>query len=236
VPRNIFTGGKDHSTEEAIAQSTPEPSRATQPGRGSREEWKQKISENRRRNLREGIISLKQRQNIQRDRSRNKAEISQRAREKALNQPEREDERLTAPSINFDIDALMHKGGLADPSREERLRVKKANVERIAAEKRERRLDDLHTLYMNARTFIVTPEQLDKHVDDVFGKDVPVGFGFEGQSSNSIWATGNPVTVQEMLRRKMEAGARSATTTVSAADARLHQLAETLTGGKMDLD
>lgn len=157
-------------------------------------------------------------------------------REKALHQPEREDERLTAPSINFDIDALMHKGPTPDPSRSERLRVKKANFERIAAAKREKRLDDLHTLYMNARSFIVTPEQLDKHVDDVFGKDVAVGFGSEQTLGSSIWATGKPVTVQEMLQKRMNTGSRTTTATISAADARLHQLAETLTGGKMDLD
>jgi hypothetical protein len=200
--------------------------------KGSREEWKYKMSEGRRRNLREGIVSLKQRQVVQHQRSRNKARISQQAREEALHQPEREDERLTAPSINFDIATLMHKGAAPDPSREERLRTKKANVERIATAKREKRLDDLHTLYMNARKFIVTPEQLDQHVDEVFGKDAPVVFGSSHETpGTSIWATGKPVTVQEMLGRRM-----NIVNTVTPGDARLHQLAEALTGGKMDVE
>jgi hypothetical protein len=232
VPRNVFTGGKDHTTPEHIAQSTPEPRLATSPSKGSREDWKYKMSESRRRNLREGIVSLKERQVIQHQRSRSKAQASQRAREQALHQPEREDERLTAPSINFDVDALMHKGATPDPSREERLRTKKANVERIAAAKREKRLNDLHTLYMNAREFIVTPEQLDKHVDEVFGKDAPVVFGTNySTAGHSIWATGKPVTVQEMLGKRL-----SIVNTVTPADARLHQLAEALTGGKMDME
>jgi hypothetical protein len=236
VPRNIFTGGKDHTTAEHIAQSTPEPSRANPPGKGSREEWNYKISEGRRRNLREGIVSLKQRQIAQHQRSRNKAQISQQAREEALHQPEREDERLTAPSINFNVDALMHQGAIPDPSREERLRTKRANVERIAAANREKRLDDLHTLYMNARNFIVTPEQLDKHVDEVFGKNEPVEFGrAENTPGPSIWATGKPVTVQEMLARRTIV-AKKALGVVNPGDARLHQLAEALTGGKMDME
>ena len=64
VPRNILAGArrKDKSSDEWIADATKRPAKDIKHAAGSREEWKIKMTESRRRNLREGIKSLKARQ------------------------------------------------------------------------------------------------------------------------------------------------------------------------------
>ena len=124
------------------------------------------MSEIRKQNLREGVSSLRVRQQREKNQMEARSAAKRADRERRLSAPEREDERLTAPSNNLDLDALFNKP-IPDPTREARLERKRANVAARALEKQEERMDSLHTLYMNARDFIVTPEQLDKAVDDV---------------------------------------------------------------------
>lgn len=193
------------------------------------------MSDIRRQNLREGIQSLKLRQDAEAKHKQKIARANQEARTEALNRPEREDERLTAPSINFDLERLL-TGRIPDPTRDQRLKMKADNLERVNAAKREKRLDDLHTLYMNAREFIVTTEQLDKHVDAVFGKDdAPVLFGGASDiPGNSVWAEGRPITIQEMLNQEVNKMSKHAVGLSDPRAKRMTRLAETLTGGKMD--
>ena len=84
---------------------------------------------------------------------------NQRRRERILQQPEPEDERLTRPSVVSAMQTQPHTV-LADPNREERLALSRARMEAKQAEKDAERRDHLQTLYMNARTFITTEEQL----------------------------------------------------------------------------
>ena len=123
------------------------------------------MSEMRRQNLREGLVSLKARKTrVERQRAE-RSERNQAEREERLNRPEREDERLTTPSHGLDLDAL-YKGPLQDPTREERVEHMRANFSQQVQLKKAERLDHVHTLYLNARTFIVTPQQLDAAVDE----------------------------------------------------------------------
>ena len=242
VPRNIFSSPlKDQSTDEAIAQATRLPRKERTPEAGSREEWKLKMSHIRRQSLREGVKSLRVRQNKEAKRVRDRTMAMQRERAERLHRPEREDERLTAPSTTLDLKQL-YSGVLPDPTRSQRLERKRLNIERLATEKHAERMDDLHTLYMNARDFIVTPEQLDKAVDEAFGTaEDPVTFGASygtEEDQRSIWAEGRPQRVQDMLNRANRQSQRSALDAsggyTDITKDRIRKIAEKLTGGKMD--
>ncbi|KJX99705.1 hypothetical protein TI39_contig353g00024 [Zymoseptoria brevis] len=242
VPRDIFAGKtRDQSDSKAIAEATRRPRKARAPLEGTREEWKVKMSEVRRRNLREGLESLRSRHQTEKKRMSDKSLARQREREELLARPEREDERLTAPSTSLDLQALLH-GTVPDPTRRQRLAMKRINVETKAAEKQQERLDALHTLYMNARSFIVTPEQLDKAVDEAFGtQENPKRFGSTHMGPSaalSIWGEGRPERVQDMLNAANGVKSRSAMDSTSKAletsKDRINTIAEVFTGGKMD--
>lgn len=201
------------------------------------------MSEVRKQNLREGVTSLRSRQLSESRRLREKSLANQAAREAALHRPEREDERLTAPSTNFDLEALFGKQ-VPDPTREQRIAMKRENVARHEEAKRAERLDAIHTLYMNARDFIVTPQQLDKAVDEAFGTEQePVTFGVSQYYNNdaaarSIWAEGRPEKVQDMLNRANGLKPRTAMDSSSGLGDvnkdRIRRIAEMFTGGKME--
>lgn len=245
VPRNVFAGTpKDLSSDEQIALATKPPAREKKVAPRSREEWKVKMSELRRQNLREGLKSLKARQQSEEQRVAARSRAKQAERMKQLNMPEREDERLTAPSNNLDLDALFNKP-IPDPTREERLERKRLNLEADLLRRQEERMDALHSLYMNARDFIVTPQQLDKAVDAAFGTpEKPVGFGASMGAwdsvgtGKSIWAEGRPARVQDMLRRAKNAPSDRAMDDAAGYSGinkdRIRRIAESLTGGKMD--
>lgn len=257
MPRDVFEGakGKDRADDEEIAKATAIRSRDVKHAIGSREAWKEKMAEARRQNLREGLKSLRYRKTRTESRMRERSLANQASREEALHRPEREDERLTTPSTGLDVQKLLH-GGLEDPTREARLAQKARNLELVTSAKRANRMDQLHTLYMNARSFIVTPTQLDAAIDEEFGTaDNPRQFGdLQNYSSlhnsetgrwssqvTSMWAYGRPASVQDMLD-KSNGKARGVTTALGLAEGqqgkvveeRVRRIAEKLTGGKME--
>lgn len=198
------------------------------------------MSEIRKQNLREGVKSLRARKVIEEKRLNAKQAAKQAEREELLHRPEREDERLTAPSNNMDLDALYNKH-IPDPTREDRIRTKQLNIQRHEEMKREERMEAVHSLYMNAREFIVTPQQLDKAVDAAFGTpEVPVKFGkFASASVNrSIWAEGRPERVQDMLNVANGQGTGYAMSSAGNPSEinkeRIRRIAETFTGGKIE--
>ena len=206
------------------------------------------MSEMRRRNLREGLAGLRARKN--RD-QRTRSEISARRqaeREEILSRPEREDERLTTPSHSFTLETLA-KG----PTREQRevemeaiLPFKRASLAARTSAAQADRLDHLHTLYLNAKTFIVTPQQLDRAVDEAFGTpEQPVTFSqytfgeADKHASQSVWAQGRPERVQDMLNRaSRQGGGRTALEGAGGFagvnQERVRRIGEVLTGAKME--
>lgn len=197
------------------------------------------MSEIRKQNLREGIKSLRARKVSVENRMSARQAAKQAKREELLHRPEREDERLTAPSNNIDLDALYSKA-IPDPTREERIRTKMLNIQRHEETKREERMEAVHSLYVNAREFIVTPQQLDKAVDAAFGTpEVPVKFGkyTTGAMNRSIWAEGKPERVQDMLN--VANGQNTGRAMNDRGDPsqinkeRIRRIAETFTGGKI---
>lgn len=192
------------------------------------------MAEGRRANLRESLVELKKRHL---DRTSLIGSIGGRKkieRTQALNAPQREDERLTNPTITAAMSELQI-GALPDPDREQRIAEKKARIAAKEAAKEEQRKDALHTLYMHARDFIVTEEQLNEEIEKIF---VEEPFGLERAGKQNIWdAYDAPQTVQDMLlevnnTQKKAVAYHAGPAAVTGA--RLKRIAEELTGGKMD--
>jgi hypothetical protein len=244
VPRNVFAGtrGTDVSSDDSLALSTKDAAEPKSAPAGSREAWKLRMAEQRKQNLREGVRELKRRQEVGIYKFRTQQAQKQRAREELVAMPEREDERLTTPSHNLDLEALYH-GAPPDPSRETRLAAKRERHSTWVASRESERANSLHTLYAHARSFIVTPAQLDASIEEAFGtNDNPVTFN-EGQGSGmrsaaSMWNYGNPQSVQDMLNRANNARGGQALSqagrVMEVNQERVKRIAEALTGGKMD--
>ena len=241
VPRNVLAGAgsKDKASDEWLNDAAKRPQRPIKHTPGSREEWKVKMTESRRRNLREGVKSLKARQQYEQRKEDARARQANEARQIALNAPEREDERLTTPTHGLDLSTLLHAAP-SDPHRDSRLEHKRANVAHHVSLRSEARLNHLHTLYMNARTFIVTPQQLDTAVDEAFGTpEQPVSFAYEHSSmeaAQSVWGLGKPASVQDLLVQSQGGGQGAVRVKggLEASRERLRRIAEELTGGAME--
>lgn len=246
VPRKIFrrSDPKDKTSKEYLSAVTPDPKspRAEQTNSVANSQldalytttWKSQQSAARRRNLREGLVELHQRkQQIDRSkahrRARKQAESFQLA-----NAPEREDERLTNPTVHTAL-LLSHRRLLPDPNRAQRLKKMRANVESMERKKLEERRLMLHTLYMNAHNFIVRPAQLDQAIDLAF--DDPKQFLSDDLQGENIWHMGPPETIQQLLRLSNRAWKSAAVDRFGRlkdlTERRLDSIGEELTGGKM---
>ncbi|EMC94730.1 hypothetical protein BAUCODRAFT_149834 [Baudoinia panamericana UAMH 10762] len=240
VPRDIFSGtkGADKASESWLNQHTKESKRPSAAQPGSREEWKSQLSDSRRRNLREGLASLRARRTRQLTAASERSRRNQAAREAALHAPEREDDRLTTPSHALDLSALLTNppNQLPDPSRPLRLARSRANLTAHTSLRAEQRNAHLNTLHHHARNFIVTPAQLDAAIEEAFGTNTnPRTFEGRQEDRASVWAEGRPVKVVEMLGvggGRGGAEGRVAVTEVNRE--RMRRLAEVLTGGKME--
>ena len=194
-------------------------------------EWKARSAAARRRNLREGLVELQHRkQRIDRQLAARSA-FKQAENYRALHQPEREDERLTNPSIT----RTLTKGYLAnipDPNRWPRILRKKAKVKSKETRDMEERRNALHSLYMNAREFIVTEAALNAKIDEVFDDE-----WFKNYPGRSIWDRENiPHTVQSLLNEANRSGIKAVQHNAGYAHItrqRVQRIAEELTGGKM---
>ncbi|KAE8449313.1 hypothetical protein EG329_008214 [Mollisiaceae sp. DMI_Dod_QoI] len=232
-PRNLFPRrAGDKTSAEYLAAVTPEPKHESRPA-NEFVAWKRRMAATRRTNLREGLVELYKRKKTQDAMIAGRSKARHESREARLHAPQREDERLTNPTITT-ANSTLQTGHLPDPDRAARIAKKAARVQAIEAEKEEERRDALHTLYMHARSFITTEEQLDQRIEAIF-TEMP----FEANNRNdNIWeVAGAPQTVQDMLSEvnnteksafKYHKGPAVLT------GKRMKRLAEELTGGKMD--
>ncbi|KAL7275828.1 hypothetical protein RUND412_001209 [Rhizina undulata] len=225
-PKNLFPAQIDKTSQEYLDAATAEPTKVREvpkdPEMAEYIRWKAAMAASRRKNLREGIVELarkkeekeKKRAEIQRERSE--------AREALLHAKEREDVRLTLPTV---LSTLKESMTPVDPDREERLRIKEER--RIAKEQKkiEERLEDMHALYVNARSFILTEAQLDAAIEKTF---VPKDIIFKNF----------PPTVSDMLVEKGDF-ARSKPSTIGGMfgdrNGAIMEVAAALTGGRMEV-
>lgn len=152
----------------------------------------------------------------------------QNRRERILQQPEADDERLTRSSVVEAMQPQKH-AVLPDPNREERLALSTARTEAKKAEKIAQRQEDLHSLYMTARTFIMTEEQLAAEIDRVFPEGENKAWRNDHQHGENVWNLGLPPTVQSIV----SGSRKNETARWDTMQERLKKIGEQVTGGKL---
>ncbi|TVY80364.1 hypothetical protein LSUE1_G007868 [Lachnellula suecica] len=229
-PRNIFPNRGPPKSARFFKKTIRLPKKEAAPA-NDYEAWKRKIAANRRENLVEGIKTLKTRKYWAEKNVSDRSKKSSEERARVFNAPQREDERLTNPTITQATNTLQRS--VPDPRREERVLAKAARVKAKEAMREEARKNALHTLYMHARSFITTEEQLDEEIEAIF-----VPKPFKGSNSDNIWeASGSPPTVQDMLtvvNHNQKVAAQYHQGPAPLTGKRMQKIAEELTGGKMD--
>lgn len=151
--------------------ATPEPSLCKPPTGVDAETaayiiWKQNLARSRRRNLREGVEELQARQKqLEMHRARVLLKRSEN-REALLAAKQREDVRLTLPSVLSTL--RVDDGSNMTRISQDRIAEKKATWEAGEAQKSAVRIENFHELYLNARDFILTEKQLDEAIEKEF--------------------------------------------------------------------
>ncbi|KAI0467154.1 hypothetical protein F4859DRAFT_518368 [Xylaria cf. heliscus] len=241
VPRRIFAhrDAPKKRTDAWLARAAPKGTnaRSKEDPASELEAWRREMADSRRENLRTGIRDLWARN--QRIDARHKAARSARlAANKADSlAPEPEDERLTRGTVNA---GTLQTTVLPDPLRFERGLASAARTATIAADKSEARCDALQTLYMNARSFIVSEDELEAAVNHEFADDhfEKMGQSVAGFRIQNIWdAQNEPMSIADMLKdlqRDHETLVSDMTTEETRTVRRQKKVAEELTGGKMD--
>jgi len=235
VPREVFPANRPDKpgptylanvTRDPLPKNLPPPAQLTEIGK-----YKRRMADMRKSHLRESLEELHARKRVIDGQIAHRSAMRQKLNARLVSQAQREDERLT----NVSIPSAMRPQRVLKLSAEEELAIynaRKAAHEAKLAAKHEDRLDKLHTLYMNAREFITTREQLATAIDQAF------------QTTKSIWARqGMPDTIEEIIRRGRDRtsnqGRAGVTLTGDVSERalkdqeRMQRIAEKLSGGKM---
>lgn len=236
VPRKLFPAKRpDKPSLQYLANATPDKlphNIAPDMTLSDQGRYKLRMTERRKTHLREGLTELYKRKENMTRAINAKSEAKQAEHARLMAQAEREDARLTNNSIPEGMKPGKHHE-ISEKELWEIYEKKKANVDRQAAERAEERRDKLHTLYMNARNFITTEEQLNKHIEMEFDEKF---FG-EFESAASMWATSPPDSIKTMIERTR--GGHSVRLGEEASERfnrdqeRMKRIAEKLSGGKM---
>ncbi|KAG8533195.1 uncharacterized protein KY384_001978 [Bacidia gigantensis] len=242
VPRQIFRpNDPDKTTAPYLASLTPEPrSRTLQkthpPQTKDFMSYKSRQSERRRQNIRESLIELRFRKDATERRMLASSSRTQAYNLAARDAPERDDERLTMPTI-IPSEVPKKQVLLPDPQREERLATKAGNVVYQKEAQEEERKDMLHKLYVSSGKFVTTVEQLDKLITDVF--DDEMAFANDNSKGANIWHLGLPDSTEQLLRTSGQGRRARSNKAVDGSvrdqltDERTKQLGDELTGGKV---
>lgn len=162
----------------------------------ARVEWNRDMAQYRRENLREGIKEIYNEKQVADAKRKQQRVATWDAQKAAIEKAEREDVRLTLPSV---LSVLRMEGkGLPDPNREQRLAEMRKRAEEKEAVKKEERLELVQELYFAAGDFIITEQQLDQAIETAFGE-------------GSLLDAKRPkmLTSQEMLMEKVGGGDRA---------------------------
>ncbi|KKY25164.1 hypothetical protein UCRPC4_g01970 [Phaeomoniella chlamydospora] len=243
VPREIFPAKNPEKLEQQFLEKATRPRKEPfDPRTATQVQIKKfRMAQLRREYLREGLSELRNRKSKIDKQLAERNRIKTAEREQLTAQSEREDERLTSSSVLQGM--LSSKGGFTiDPKWEERYRERVAKTKEHSDRLDDMRKDALHTLYMNARDFIVTEEALDAEIDRVFPFDKDPAFRTPSGQGKDIWFTGVPPTVTELLQKTVSpernisrrvSDIDGSSTTARTASERAKKLAESLSGGKM---
>jgi hypothetical protein len=239
IPRDIFKtrNPQPKQSPQFLARTTRDAKDRKQPGPHSRDAdlrlYKQRLTEVRKESLREGVKELHARK-VAAD-AAHLAHIQQSGAErtKLAMAPRREVDVLTETSTDPGV-----RGFLAGtlPAEKKNMKSRRRAFNRKMAGHQAVREARLHSLYTNARHFIVNEEQLDEAIEKTFGtEEAPIGWDIkgnmglrtEGKEGLSPWNGPMPEGVGDLLH-KLRGGEG-----VGLAKERVKKLAEELTGGKM---
>lgn len=240
IPRDIFNTRNKHPKESDVflRKSTKDAKDRKAPGPFSRDAdfrlYKQRLADARKEALKEGVKELHARKVTSEAQHLERIQKSGELRTKLAMAPRRDVDMLTETSVSKGV-----RDFLSDslPTANKNVEARRRAYQRKQAAQQAVRESRLHDLYVNARTFIVSEEQLDAAIEDTFGTDEnPIGWNYKGASGPraegsfdglSPWAGPMPEGVGDMMH-KLRGGEG-----VGLATERVQKLAEKLTGGKM---
>ncbi|KAK1623998.1 hypothetical protein BDP81DRAFT_410291 [Colletotrichum phormii] len=242
TPRDVFPAKeKDRKVQASyLLETAPAPTSASSTKSappGSRLEHRRRMAESRRENLGIALQGLYQRKQEGVEAVTTERQRRLRDHQRAAVAPERADDRLTRGSV---LSSLVETASVApNKDRYDQANASKARTARLAAKKSEARQDALMELYINASKFIVTEEELGKHLDQLFSEDFwkRQGKSMAHDADNAWDVWGQPPTVQTMLNDMLKTQQRAIDFQMSDQDRtvkRQKSIAEELTGGKME--
>ena len=236
VPREIFPARRQDKPSQAYldaATTEPAKERTIEPDdpHADYNEWKYRMAEVRRQNLREGLLELYNRKQRIEQAMKQRSAAKQARRELILQQPEREDERLTRSSTP--ISSLQQKttrrGELSELQIENQIARREQQIARRQQRRHFERIDALHSLYMNARQFITSEEQLNAVIEKVFPEGENEAWRNDHQPGENIWNLGRPQSIDSFANTVGRPEAHR----WDIVQERLKRLGEQITGGKL---
>ena len=239
VPREIFPPRQPTKpTHEYISNATRDkkPENMVPMDQMSElQKYRARMSETRKEHLRQGLVELYQRKQSMTASVARRSEQKKEERARLISQDERIDAQLTNASVPQAMQPV--KGAIAASAN----RRSKKKFEALQARKEEARRDATHTLYMNARTFITTEQQLDAEILKAFPDGAHEEWRTAATYGTSIWNLDSPPTIADKLQassRRAKKDFSTAGLTDSAEKYRLDQermkrIAEELSGGKI---
>lgn len=238
TPKEIFPRTLPNKPTQAYIDAlTREPQKTidlNDPNLPEQSRYKARMSALRRSHLRTSLSELHARKTTLVNRVQLRSQMKQIESQRLVNQPPREDERLTNVSIPSTMSPLVKHHFTPAEAQEEHIR-KTANVQKHEAAREAERADQLHTMYMTARKFITDEEQLKAVVEEEFRPDK---FGTQA-GFMSIWGShGRPASMKELLHGQW-AGAAGGQRSDDAwareknEKERMKRIGEKLSGGKI---
>ncbi|KAK7753006.1 hypothetical protein SLS62_004955 [Diatrype stigma] len=243
LPRTVFRKRDAHikSTAAFVAQTAPAPTSAgsQRPAGSDIQAWKRRMAAGRRENLGAGLRDLWQRKQQLDARRAADRRAKLAANRAAALAPERDDDVLTRGTVNAKTLATTV---MPDPFAVERSLAARERTAALAAERAERRRDALQELYISARLgpFVIDEAGLSAAVEREFSVESRKfhGRGALGQDVVNIWdLEGSPSTVADMLREvsgRNNHVVQDHSSQKHKTEKRQKQVAEELTGGKLD--
>ncbi|KAL8419881.1 hypothetical protein RB594_002874 [Gaeumannomyces avenae] len=227
--------GVDPRLEAGYVDRAMPRSRAEQTGSPPRSplaEFRRTMADSRRAALTDGIGGLYERQRRRDSLARASSNSRLRTRLAAARAPEPDDERLTRPTVRRSV---LSTAVLLDPKRFDRAAMSAERTAAVAAAKSEARRDALQELYMAAKNFIVSEEELERHVETMFRPTYFADAHKSIQHTKNLWdLDGSPITVKELMNQFARASKDSTPGTSETREhARQKAVAEQLTGGKL---
>lgn len=204
VPREIFHRRNNgaHKVQPGFVDQTVPRSQAELAGEAPRSEraaWKRLMAESRRQALGAGISSLWERKQTREARAKGRAESHRLRNLMAANAPERLDDVYTRGTVT---QHTLETRVIRDPLYKERKLESQVRTASLQQARSEARKDALQRLYVEAGRFIVSEDQLNKKIDEIFTPDYFKigGKQFSLPDAENVWdAQGPPITVKSMF-------------------------------------